>query len=96
MGGLDIKDTVGFTVYADDENWEILKQTVLPRRLLEWIMTDPETSVTGPVSEQAVSLVRSILNIPVGREHVIPKILDAEGIVDLELLEASPYWRVNR
>ncbi|KAH7254265.1 uncharacterized protein BKA55DRAFT_510407 [Fusarium redolens] len=95
MGGLDIKDTVGFTVYADDENWEILKQTVLPRRLLEWIMTDPETSVTGPVSEQAVSLVRSILNIPVGREHVIPKILDAEGIVDLELLEASPYWRVN-
>ncbi|KAF5566053.1 hypothetical protein FPHYL_3966 [Fusarium phyllophilum] len=95
MGGLDIKDTVGFTVYADDENWEILKQTVLPRRLLEWIMTDPETNVTSPVSEQAVSLVRSILNIPVGREHVIPKILDAEGIVDLELLEASPYWRVN-
>ncbi|KAL9572274.1 hypothetical protein ACKAV7_003475 [Fusarium commune] len=95
MGGLDIKDTVGFTVYADDENWEILKQTVLPRRLLEWIMTDPETNVTGPVPEQAVSLVRSILNIPVGREHVIPKILDAEGIVDLELLEASPYWRVN-
>ncbi|KAI1030042.1 hypothetical protein LB504_010468 [Fusarium proliferatum] len=95
MGGLDIKDTVGFTVYADDENWEILKQTVLPRRLLEWIMTDPETNVTGAVPEQAVSLVRSILNIPVGREHVIPKILDAEGIVDLELLEASPYWRVN-
>ncbi|KAF5657399.1 hypothetical protein FCIRC_13277 [Fusarium circinatum] len=95
MGGLDIKDTVGFTVYADDENWEILKQTMLPRRLLEWIMTDPETNVTGSVSEQAVSLVRSILNIPVGREHVIPKILDAEGIVDLELLEASPYWRVN-
>lgn len=95
MGGLDIKDTVGFTVYADDENWEILKQTVLPRRLLEWIMTDPETNVTGSVPEQAVSLVRSILNIPVGREHVIPKILDAEGIVDLELLEASPYWRVN-
>ncbi|KAH7226863.1 hypothetical protein BKA60DRAFT_592209 [Fusarium oxysporum] len=78
MGGLDIKDTVGFTVYADDENWEILKQTVLPRRLLEWIMTDPETNVTGPVPEQAVSLI-----------------LDAEGIVDLELLEASPYWRVN-
>ncbi|KAF5710646.1 hypothetical protein FMUND_9425 [Fusarium mundagurra] len=95
MGGLDIKDTVGFTVYADDENWEILKQTVLPRRLLEWIMTDPETNVVGSVPEQAVSLVRSILNIPVGREHVIPKILDAEGIVDLELLEASPYWRVN-
>ncbi|KAF5641071.1 uncharacterized protein FTJAE_4253 [Fusarium tjaetaba] len=95
MGGLDIKDTVGFTVYADDENWEILKQTVLPRRLLEWIMTDPETNTVGSVSEQAVSLVRSILNIPVGREHVIPKILDAEGIVDLELLEASPYWRVN-
>ncbi|KAF4341444.1 hypothetical protein FBEOM_4605 [Fusarium beomiforme] len=95
MGGLDIKDTVGFTVYADDENWEILKQTVLPRRLLEWLMTDPETKVVGPVPEHAVSLIRSILNIPVGREHVIPKILDAEGIVDLELLEASPYWRVN-
>jgi hypothetical protein len=96
MGGLDIKDTVGLTVYSDDENWEIFKQTLLPRRLLEWMMTDPEINVTQDVPEQAVSLVRSIINVSNAREHVISRILDAEGIVDLELLQASPYWRVNR
>ncbi|KAG8676294.1 hypothetical protein FPOAC2_02388 [Fusarium poae] len=95
MGGLDIKDTVGLTVYSDDENWEIFKQTLLPRRLLEWIMTDPETNVVQDVPEQAVSLMRSIINVSNAREHVISRILDAEGIVDLELLQASPYWRVN-
>jgi len=96
MGGLDIKDTVGLTVYSDDENWEIFKQTLLPRRLLEWIMTDPETNIIQDVPEQAVSLVRSIISVSNAREHVIARILDAEGIVDLELLQASPYWRVNR
>ncbi|KAJ4262928.1 hypothetical protein NW762_006541 [Fusarium torreyae] len=95
MGGLDIKDTVGLTVYADDENWEVLKQISLPRGLLEWIMTDPDTNAVGEVTEQAISLVRSILNVSTGREHVIPRMLDAEGIVDLEVLKASPYWRVN-
>ncbi|KAM0208436.1 hypothetical protein ACHAPA_003587 [Fusarium lateritium] len=95
MGGLDIKDTVGLVVYADDENWEILKQTTLPHRLLEWMMTNPDSNTTPTVPEQAVSLIRSILNVSNGREHVTSKILDAEGIVDLELLEASPYWRVN-
>jgi hypothetical protein len=96
MGGLDIKDTVGLVVYADDENWEILKQTTLPHRLLEWMMTNPDTNTPATAPEQAVSLIRSILNVSNGREHVISKILDAEGIVDLELLQASPYWRVNR
>ncbi|KAF4467493.1 hypothetical protein FALBO_5630 [Fusarium albosuccineum] len=95
MGGLDIKDTVGLVIYVDDENWELLKQTALPRRLLEWMMTDPDTKVTEEVTEQAVSLVRSVLNVSRGRDHIIPKMLDAEGIVDIEALKASPYWRVN-
>ncbi|KAF5022868.1 hypothetical protein F66182_5101 [Fusarium sp. NRRL 66182] len=95
MGGLAIKDTVGLVIYADDENWEILKQTVFPRRLLEWLTTCPDTDVAQHVTEQAVGLVRSILNITNGRQHVIPKMLDAEGIVDIEELNASPYWRVN-
>ncbi|KAF4982147.1 hypothetical protein FZEAL_2170 [Fusarium zealandicum] len=93
LGGLDIRDTVGLVVHVDDENWELLKQTVLPRRLLEWMMTDPDTEVTEPVTEQAISLIRSVLNVASGREHIIPKMLDAEGIVDTELLHASPYWQ---
>ncbi|KAM0437910.1 hypothetical protein ACHAPT_002275 [Fusarium lateritium] len=96
LGGLDIKDTVGLVIYVDDENWELLKQTVLPRRLMDWIMTDPDTKVSEGGAELAVSLVRSILNVASGREHIIPKMLDAEGIVDVEALNASPYWRLNR
>ncbi|KAM5354558.1 hypothetical protein ACJ41O_001205 [Fusarium nematophilum] len=96
MGGLDIKDTVGLVIYVDDENWELIKQTVLPRRLLEWMMTNPDTSVTEGVTEQGVSLVRSVLNVASGREHIIPKMLDVEGIVDVEALNASSYWPGNR
>lgn len=96
MGGLVFKDTVGLVIYVDDENWELLKQTVLPRRLMEWLMTDPDTKVIEVVLEQAVGLVRSVLNVASGREAVIPKMLDVEGIVDVEVLNASPYWQVNR
>ncbi|KAH6886915.1 hypothetical protein B0T10DRAFT_490488 [Thelonectria olida] len=95
MGGLDIKDTVGLVIYADDENWELLKHTVLPRRLLEWMMTNPDTKAVEGMTEQALSLARSVLNVASGREAIIPKMLDAEGIVDIEALNASPYWRVN-
>lgn len=96
LGGLEIKDTVGLVIYVDDENWELLKQTMLPRRLLEWMMTDPDSGDAEEVTELGVSLVRSILNVAPGRDHIIPKMLDAEGIVDVEALNASPYWRLNR
>ncbi|KAF7548426.1 hypothetical protein G7046_g8680 [Stylonectria norvegica] len=95
LGGLDIKDAVGLMIFVDDENWELLKQTVLPRRLLKWMMTDPNTQVTEGVTDRAVGLTWIILNVPSGREHTIPKILDAEGVVDLEILTESPYWQVN-
>ncbi|RSL83280.1 hypothetical protein CEP51_004600 [Fusarium floridanum] len=95
LGGLDIKDTVGLVINVDDENWELLKQTVLPRRLLEWMMTDPDSGDVEEVTELGVSLVRSILNVSPGRDHIIPRMLDAEGIVDVEALNASPYWRLN-
>ncbi len=54
----------------------------LPRALLAWIMTDPESGIQNYIDPAAASIIKSVLNAP---ESILELILQAEGIVDLIL-----------
>lgn len=60
--------------------------STLPRRLLEWMMTDPSTLITKNSGSRAAHVVTSVLNAPMVN---VEQILEAEGIVDIELLYDS-------
>lgn len=58
----------------------------LPRRLVEWIMTEPSSEVIGRVDEVAVGLFKTLFTI---RDELVDPILDAEGIVMVDGLDSS-------
>ncbi|KAH6999592.1 hypothetical protein EDB80DRAFT_687698 [Ilyonectria destructans] len=58
----------------------------LPRRLVEWIMTEPSSDVIGRVDEVAVGLFKTLFTI---RDELVDPILDAEGIVMVDGLDSS-------
>ncbi|KAM5341563.1 hypothetical protein ACJ41O_014594 [Fusarium nematophilum] len=95
LAGVAIKDAEKLMVYipVEFEKRYLAYAVSFPRRLVQWLMTDPDTGVVERVNEQAVSLVKGIM-----RSHLlhmaatyVKEILDAEGIVDVEELNASPY-----
>ncbi|KAI1132208.1 hypothetical protein F5Y10DRAFT_284107 [Nemania abortiva] len=60
----------------------------LPRRLLDWLMTDPVTNVkTSDSYEQMLDVIISILNAPL---KSLPYILDAKGIVNTDDPKEDP------
>lgn len=56
----------------------------LPRALVAWIMTDPETRIQEDIDPAAASIVKSVLNAP---ESILEPILQAEGIVDVDFAD---------
>lgn len=58
----------------------------LPRRLFEWMMTDPITG-NRTIDEKGIRITTNILN---SSRHLISKILDEEGIVSVEA--EDEYW----
>ncbi|KAF4462555.1 hypothetical protein FALBO_10629 [Fusarium albosuccineum] len=60
--------------------------SALPRRFLEWMMTDPATLITKSAGPRAIQVVNSVLNAPIIN---MTQILEAEGIVDVEIPEES-------
>lgn len=60
--------------------------STLPRRLLEWMMTDPSTLITKNAGSRAAHVVTSVLNAPMVN---VEQILEAEGIVDSEVPDDS-------
>ncbi|KAF9772494.1 hypothetical protein IL306_009798 [Fusarium sp. DS 682] len=56
--------------------------STLPRRFLQWMMTDPATLQVKPASSKAVQIVSAVLNAPLIN---MTQILEAEGIVDVEI-----------
>ncbi|KAK6725139.1 hypothetical protein SNK04_003944 [Fusarium graminearum] len=54
----------------------------LPRRLLEWIMTDPSTLKVNHVGSKALQIVTAVLNAPL---VIMTQILEAEGIIDASI-----------
>ncbi|KPM37810.1 hypothetical protein AK830_g8763 [Neonectria ditissima] len=60
--------------------------STLPRRFLEWMMTNPGTLFTKDAGSRAAHVVTSILNAPMIN---VAQILEAEGIIDVEVPEES-------
>lgn len=60
--------------------------STLPRRLLEWMMADPATQIAKSAGSRAVHVVSSVLNAPMIN---MTQILEAEGIVDVDIPEQS-------
>jgi hypothetical protein len=56
----------------------------LPRALVAWIMTDPETGIQEDIDPAAASIVKSVLNAP---ESILELLLQAEGIVGVDFAD---------
>ncbi|KAK4233160.1 hypothetical protein C8A03DRAFT_19708 [Achaetomium macrosporum] len=85
----------GLTFYVprDNRSQEVCFNSKLPRRLCEWIMTNPATQITEPTSSEAVTAVQSVLN---AKSFALDDILDEHGIVavgvadtEMEILAAE-------
>lgn len=74
----------GLEVYVpmDEIHQETCFRSKLPRRLCEWLMTDPDTQIFDPVSPQAEMAVQSVLG---ARPRALPAILDEQGILPIDL-----------
>ncbi|KAF7552910.1 hypothetical protein G7Z17_g3973 [Cylindrodendrum hubeiense] len=81
----DCDDRLKIYVPHGEDPQEFCFASKLPRRLIEWIMTDPASEVIGRVDEVAVGLVKTIMTI---RDGLIDSVLDAEGIVLVEGLSS--------
>ncbi|OHF03687.1 hypothetical protein CORC01_01006 [Colletotrichum orchidophilum] len=80
---LHIRDTAGclqIYVPVDKERQDFCYHSSLPRRLLEWVMTEPETQICGAIQHRAISAMSSALNAPI---ESVSQILEAEGIIDV-------------
>ena len=81
------EDIDGLKVYVlgDKRSQEVCFNSKLPRRLCEWIMTDPATQIVAPVSPDAVAVVQSVLS---AQPFAINDILDEHGIVEVNIADS--------
>ncbi|KAK1657077.1 hypothetical protein BDP55DRAFT_721711 [Colletotrichum godetiae] len=82
-----IRDTAGrLRIYIplNTERQDFCYHSSLPRRLLEWVMTEPETQICGGIPHRAFSAMSSALNAPI---QSVSRILEAEGIIDVGAIE---------
>ncbi|KAK7425103.1 hypothetical protein QQX98_000017 [Neonectria punicea] len=56
--------------------------STLPRRFLEWMMTNPGTLFTKDAGSRAAHVITSVLNAPMIN---VTQILEAEGIIDVDV-----------
>ncbi|KAJ0152697.1 Benzoate 4-monooxygenase [Fusarium oxysporum f. sp. albedinis] len=56
--------------------------STLPRRFLEWMMTDPVTLQVKHASPKAIQIVSAVLNAPLIN---MAQILEAEGVVEVDI-----------
>ena len=76
--------TDGLRVYVprDNRSQEVCFHSKLPRRLCEWMMTDPMTETTQPVSSDTVAVVQSVLS---AQSFALDEILDEHGIMEVDI-----------
>ncbi|KAH7148325.1 hypothetical protein EDB81DRAFT_932665 [Dactylonectria macrodidyma] len=67
--------------------------STLPRRLLEWMMTGPKTLIAKDAGSKAMHVVASVLNAPIIN---VPQILEAEGIVEVEVPDDAHLEAVDK
>ena len=82
------EDTDGLKVYVpgDKRSQEVCFNAKLPRRLCEWIMTDPATQIVAPVSPDAVAIVQVVLS---AQPFAINDILNEHGIVEVNIANSD-------
>ncbi|KAF4340028.1 hypothetical protein FBEOM_6067 [Fusarium beomiforme] len=78
------EDDSNLEVYVprDPKNQGFCYFSALPRRLLEWMMTDPATLQTKNTGSKAVQIVSAVLNAPLIN---MTQILEAEGVVEVDI-----------
>ncbi|KAM0415352.1 hypothetical protein ACHAPD_006548 [Fusarium lateritium] len=79
-------DALKIYVPRDPEAQGFCYFAALPRRLLEWIMTDPSTLHVNRADSQALQIVAAVLNAPL---VIMTQILEAEGIIDAPIPTGS-------
>ncbi|KAK6840970.1 hypothetical protein PG987_001830 [Apiospora arundinis] len=78
------EDDSGLKIYIpeDEISQETCFRSKLPQRLCEWLMTDPDTQISDPMSSQAVMIVQGVLG---ARHRSLHAILDEQGVLDIHL-----------
>ena len=82
------EDTDRLRVYVprDNRSQEVCFHSKLPRRLCEWMMTDPTTEITQPVLPDTVAIVQSVLS---AQSFALNDILDEHGIVEVDIANSD-------
>ncbi|KAK4445769.1 hypothetical protein QBC34DRAFT_487117 [Podospora aff. communis PSN243] len=75
-------DELAVYVPRDERRQEVCFNSKLPKRLCEWLMTDPTTQITERISPQALSAVQSVLN---AKPFALEDILDQHGIGEVNV-----------
>lgn len=75
-----------FYVPRDAENQEFCYFSKLPQRLVEWMMTDRLSQARCDIDEAAVRIANIILN---ARKAALPRLLESEGIIDIDFAEEN-------
>ncbi|KAF5535752.1 hypothetical protein FMEXI_10658 [Fusarium mexicanum] len=78
------EDDSGLKVYVprDPKTQGFCYFSTLPRRFLEWMMTDPITLQVKHAGSKAVQIVSAVLNAPLIN---MSQILEAEGVVEVDI-----------
>ncbi|KAG8677589.1 hypothetical protein FPOAC2_03723 [Fusarium poae] len=79
-------DTLKIYVPREPKAQGFCYYAALPRRLLEWIMTDPSTLQVNRAGSEALQMVAAVLNAPL---VIMAQILEAEGIIDVSIPTGS-------
>ncbi|KAI6765494.1 hypothetical protein HG530_006564 [Fusarium avenaceum] len=79
-----VERNVGLRIYVPrDKTSQELSAVLLPRLLVQWMVTDPENDMMPVIDEVSVSLVKSISNV---RDELIQRVLTEEGVIPFESL----------
>ncbi|KAF5568578.1 hypothetical protein FNAPI_123 [Fusarium napiforme] len=87
----------GLEIYLEKKSAEVATAVQLPLVLARFLMEDPndESRSEMPVDAMLPGLIRTILRTNNHSLRSIKRILDEEGIVDVDKLENSPYIPAN-
>ncbi len=69
-----------FYVPHDEKSQRRCYLSLLPRRLLEWMLSDPDTNICEPITDKAIMAVKTIL---LASRSDVSHILDDEGIMNI-------------
>lgn len=79
-------------VPSDESLRDTCYLSALPRRLIEWMITDPETRIQYDIRPNMVVVAQAILN---ARSRVAGHLLEEHGIIEVENVNVDPKRRLT-